>query len=89
MTDITPQQGAELGTDAMTLMLNLMQRNRNESETIRASLYESVQRDLDEANATIRRIRGNVMVVLSRPHTDAMVADALYARREYEGDGAP
>jgi hypothetical protein len=84
MTDITPEQGAELGTDAMTLILNLMQRNQADNEAIRASLYDSVQHNLDEARAETLRIRNNIQITLHRPHTDFMIADALYASYDYE-----
>lgn len=87
MADITPQQVTEAGPDAIALMIGLMQRNSAENGKIALSLYDAVQRDLDEARATIGRIRGNVLSVLDRPHTDRMVADALYADFDYETDG--
>ena len=86
MTDITPQQVGELGTDAMALMFNLIRRNEDERQAILAGLHDSVQRDLEEANATINRIRGNVLTVLRRPHTDAMIAYALQSDKAKKAD---
>lgn len=83
MTDITPQQVAEAGPDAIALMLALMQRNERESAALTRGLYDSAQRNLEEARAEIARIRRNVSIVLRSPHTDAMVGEALFAGRDY------
>jgi hypothetical protein len=77
-----------LGVDAVALMINLMGRNHDETAQILTGLHESVQRDLDEARATIGRIRRNVAIVLARPHTDAMIAGALRGDRDYEDPDA-
>ena len=77
MTDVTPQQVAEAGPDAIALMISLMRRNSAENSKIALGLYDSVARDLDQARETINRIRRNIAIVLRYPHTDAMIADAV------------
>lgn len=74
---VTAQQVEDAGPDAIALMLDLMQRNNRETAALTQSLHDSVQRDLNEARATIARIRGNVAIVLRRPHTDTMISDAI------------
>jgi hypothetical protein len=74
---VTAQQVEQAGSGAVALVIDLMQRNSRETAALTQSLYDSVQRDLDEARATITRIHGNVAIVLRRPHTDAMIADAI------------
>ena len=72
-----------MGPDAVALMLRLMQRNSAENGKIMLGLYDSVQRDREKARAETVRIRRNVAIVLRRPHTDAMVYDALTADFDY------
>lgn len=84
MGNITPQESK----DALTLISRLMQRSHDENYKIIRGLYDSVQRDLEEARTEISRIRRNVSMVLRRPHTDAMVAGALFASHDYDDPDA-
>jgi hypothetical protein len=76
---ITPAQIETAGPDAVSLMLNLMQRNSRETAAIQQTLIASLQHDFDDALQQIGRIRRNVLTVLHRPHTDYDIEVALYA----------
>lgn len=67
-----------MGTEAVTLMIRVMQKNYNDNANIQQSLINSLERDLEKAQKEIMRIRHNVQVTLHHPHTDYLVEEALY-----------
>ena len=77
---VTPQQIREAGPDAVARLLEIMQRNSQETALLNRELVESLQRDLDEARRTIARIQHNIHVTLRYPHSDYMIEEALHRK---------
>jgi hypothetical protein len=84
---MTPEEAAELGPGAMSLLIDIMQKNENETATIRQSLIDAIQHEREDAWATVSRIRHNISIILGKPHTDSMVMDALYMEQLIPFDG--
>lgn len=74
---MNPHDVEKAGPDAVALIIKIMQRNSAENHEIMRGLVESLQSDYDEALRMISIIRYNVSVIVSKPHTDRMVLEAL------------